>query len=64
MNGANLPQTVPAHSEDPRMPSSLLERSAEQDVLCAATDALLDRGSGSVVLVTGEAGIGKTSVVD
>jgi DNA-binding CsgD family transcriptional regulator/tetratricopeptide (TPR) repeat protein len=62
--GVNLPQTVPAHCEDPRMPSSLLERSAEQDVLCAAVDALLETGNGSVVLVTGEAGIGKTSVVD
>jgi DNA-binding CsgD family transcriptional regulator len=46
------------------MPSPLLERSAEQNVLCAASDALLGSSSGSVVLVTGEAGIGKTSVVD
>lgn len=46
------------------MPFSLLERAAEQEVLRAATDALLETGTGSVVLVTGEAGIGKTSVVN
>jgi ATP/maltotriose-dependent transcriptional regulator MalT len=47
------------------MPFSLLERTAELGVLRTATDALLSaRGSGALVLVSGEAGIGKTSVVN
>ena len=44
------------------MERGLLERDAELGVLDAAVDAARD-GVGSVVLLGGEAGIGKTSVV-
>jgi ATP/maltotriose-dependent transcriptional regulator MalT len=54
-----------AGSGTSQMPLSLLERSAEQGILRSAAEALLDsRGSGSLALVSGEAGIGKTSVVN
>jgi len=44
------------------MPGRLLERDAELDVLSAALDSAV-AGQGSVVLIFGEAGIGKTSLL-
>jgi DNA-binding CsgD family transcriptional regulator len=44
------------------MDGTLLERVTEQDVLAGALDGAA-RGTGAVVLVAGEAGIGKTSLV-
>ena len=45
------------------MTLALLERSAEQEALLAAVESLR-AGRGSAVLLSGEAGIGKTSVVN
>lgn len=63
-SGANRPLTVSPHTENaPEPPGPLLGRSDELDRLAREAQKL-SGGERRVLFVTGEAGIGKTSLVD
>ena len=47
----------------PTLETMLLERTAEQATLSASLKATVDSGSGRVVLIGGEAGVGKTALI-
>ena len=61
--GAIRPRGAGAAAARTSKATALLERSRELEVLAAARARAEDPGQGSVVLVAGEAGIGKTSLV-
>lgn len=60
--GSICPDAPPRCSDDDPVTGTLLEREHHQELLRAAADEAV-AGRGAVVLVTGEAGIGKTTLL-